>query len=134
MKDGVAALALGAAFNPLASAAGSIACAALAGHPRAGRTRVAWGWAVLVLAWLAGDGVRALAFARAGWAFVALWGAAGFALGYALPAGAGVLVGHRVTHGTGWLSAVVVAGTLSVALSTVADPLVSGLRRVAGLG
>lgn len=124
-----AGLLLGIQFNPLFSVVGAAIAASLFA---VFRTRL--GMLVLAGAWVLGDGVLVLsrgtgAFAGPGlvsggpdaqWATLALWVAAGLAVGYVLPAWAGAFVGRRVTHGTGWLAAGAVAVTASAALSMLA--------------
>jgi hypothetical protein len=100
--------------------------------------RLVWAWVTLVAAWAIGDGIRiagsAVSDPRYGSAYVAvaLWAVVSFAVGYALPALAGMFVGRRVTHGTGWLSAGTVALTLSLALVVIAPRLADGVRLLAG--
>jgi hypothetical protein len=121
-----AGLALGITFSPFIALAGAALAAALY---TAGRT---WAAALVLLgAWALGDGVALLsqgtdAFAGPGlvsggsaaqWVVLVLWVIVGFGVGYALPAWAGAFVGARVTHGTGWLAAGMVAVTASVALA-----------------
>jgi hypothetical protein len=120
-------------FNPLASVLGAGAAAALlARDPGPARRAVAT--IVLVGAWFVSDAAYAAELFRqlravAGSAPLLAWGIAaaaalgGFALGYALPAWAGVFVGRRVTWGTGWASAAVTAATVSVALATITGAL-----------
>jgi hypothetical protein len=131
-------LALGLQFNPIAAMAGAVVAAALAGWPKAPRVRVAWAWIVLAVAWAVGDGIRiagsAVSDPRYGPAYVAvaMWSLVGFAVGYAAPALAGMFVGRRVTHGTGWLSAAAVALTVSLAMAVLAPRLADGVRFLAG--
>jgi hypothetical protein len=140
--------ALGVSFNPFTSVAGASLAAALYGSPKAHRDRRLWWLAVVLLAWLLGDGFRVMARVRdavdllpapelhggaasAQWTALAVWAIAGLLIGYVLPAALGSYVGHRVTHGTGWLSAIAVAATVSVALSVLAPPLSEALQRLA---
>ena len=131
-------LALGLHFNPIAAAVGVVVAAALAGYPGASRARVAWAWLVLAAAWAIGDGIRVVGALTAESRYrpvylaVVMWSLVGFALGYALPAVSGILVGRRVTRGTGWLSAVAVALTVSLALAVIAPRLADGIRFLAG--
>lgn len=138
-SDWLGALAAGARFavqfNPLAAVAGAIVAAALAGYPKAPRTRWRLSALVIVVAWLAGDGLRILGHARdladgvgagkwtalgdAAWLVLAVWALGTFAVGYAGPALVGARVGRSVTHGTGWLAAGGVAGALAIALSAI---------------
>jgi hypothetical protein len=121
-------VAFGLQFNPLASAVGSAGAAALVGYPSAQRSR--WAWALLLLtgAWLIGDAMHVWFGLGQGpttdaivvvSSFVVL----SFGVGYLLPALAGAYVGRRVTHGTGWLSAIAVAGLVAAALSWIAPTL-----------
>lgn len=131
--------ALGASFNPYAGVAGSALAAALVGSPRTARHRYSWAIAALMLAWLVGDGFRVLGRAREAfdavalatpwerWAPIAFWALLGLAF-YAIPAWLGAFVGRRVTHGTGWLSAVAISVTLSLALSQAAPVLVEAMK------
>jgi len=139
---GVLALgvALGLQFNPLTATVGAVAAAALYGYPRAPEARRPIAVAVLALAWLAGDGVRigaSLATAPIGsWADLATLAArvlAGGAVGYALPAAAGAIVGRRVTRGTGWLSAATVALMVAGALAVVSPTLADSVARLGGV-
>jgi hypothetical protein len=125
---------LGLSFNPLAAVAGSM-LAAVVGTVVARRDGNPFWWVgVAVAAWLAGDGIvvagaaatllrtgtgplGAAAPAWAAWLLLMVWAAAGLAVGYLLPAGAGIAVGRRVHFGTGWLAAGAVA--LGAALSVV---------------
>ena len=129
--------ALGASFNPITAAVGSGLAAALVGSPRtSGRGLQAAG--VLLLAWLLGDGLRVLSRVReasgvvgtATWETLVSWALLGFAF-YLLPTLVGAFVGRRVTHGTGWLSAGVIALTLSGALAAAAP---AGVAALHGLG
>lgn len=128
-------LALAISFNPLFALLGSTLAAALAGVRSASHARVAWAVAVLASCWLVGDGLGVLAFALdvgdsvggrasaaagADWTAIALWAVGGLAVGYALPTWAGVFVGRRVTHGTGWLAAGSTAATACGALIALA--------------
>ena len=121
-----AGLLLGIAFSPVIALAGAALAAALY---TAGRT---WAAALVLLgAWALGDGVALLSQgtdALAGsslvsggltaqWVVLVFWAVVGLGVGYALPAWAGAFVGTRVTHGTGWLAAGMVAVTASVALA-----------------
>jgi hypothetical protein len=140
----VGGIALGVAFNPAASLLGAPAAAALFGSPKAGRDRLTWACAVLVVAWLLGDGFRVMGRLRDAldaaaphgalppYAPLAAWALAGLALGYVLPAALGVYVGRRVVRGTGWLSAAFVAGIASAALAALAAPASALLARLSG--
>lgn len=123
----VLGLGLGLQYNPLAATLASVAAAVLYGYPGAPSGRRPLAVSVLALGWLAGDGARigrALAetapASGARWAAVLAWVVTGAAVGYVVPAAAGILVGRRVTRGTGWLSAGAVALTVSGALSVLA--------------
>ena len=119
-------LLLGIQFSPVIALVAAVLAAALY---TAGRT---WAAAfVLTGAWTLGDGVALLsrgtdALAGTGlvgggpaaqWVVLVLWALVGFAVGYVLPTWAGTFVGTRVTHGTGWLAAGMVAMTASAALA-----------------
>jgi hypothetical protein len=138
---GVLALgvALGLQYNPLAGTVGAVVAAVLYGYPSAPESRRPIAVAVLALAWLAGDGVRigaALTVAppKAGpdWAALAAHVLVSAIVGYAVPAAAGVIVGRRVTRGTGWLSAGAVALTVAGALSLVVPTLATAAARLGG--
>jgi hypothetical protein len=114
---------LGISFNPLTSLVGAVVAAVLLAR-RPGPLRWALGLAVLGGSWLLGDGLAILAHARellaagaepdpAQWLALALWVVLGFGFGYVLPAWAGTFVGRRVTWGTGWIAAGVVAASVS---------------------
>ncbi|MDO8964102.1 MAG: hypothetical protein Q7W30_06360 [Coriobacteriia bacterium] len=138
-------LALGVAngleFNPLFAIGGAIVAAALAGSPRGSEARRPYAVAVLLLAWLVGDGLRVIATARGGydgghadtvfWVSVVTWGLVSLLVGYVVPALAGITVGRAVTHGTGWLSAIVVAAAVSGALAWIAPALATSLTTLA---
>lgn len=125
------ALRLGAAaglvFHPLASAGALVVSGALMGTKRAARWRVVAALAVLAAAWSFADGRLVLDYANGAtaagdpvpWAFVGSWALVGFAAGYLLPALAGRFVGTRVTHGTGWVSAIAIGVGLSIALGSL---------------
>jgi hypothetical protein len=126
----VAGASLGLQSNPLFGLGGAVLAALLAGHRRASRTHTRLAAAVLLVAWLAGDGltqlarvrdalegIGAFAAGRSGWAALAVWAGLSFAVGYLAPALVGIAVGRRVTHGTGRLSAAAVAAVASLALS-----------------
>ena len=130
----VAGVRLALAYNPLFAVFGAALGAGLAGARRPGHQRMVWAVAVVGLAWLVGDGARVIARARdfydgvsvlldvpvatwAQWLALAVWALGGLAAGYVFPAWAGAFVGRRVTHGTGWVSAVSVAVAVSLALS-----------------
>lgn len=124
-------LKLALSFNPIIALLGSAAAAAVLAAGRGGRRAFA-GISLLSGFWLVGDGLRVLARARdladgisalppgwLGWATLAIWGAGGLAVGYALPSWAGTFAGRRVTFGTGWLTAIVVSITLSLSVSAL---------------
>jgi hypothetical protein len=134
-------LRLALAYNPLFALVGAAVAAGLGGSRRAENRHGAWAAGALAIAWVVGDGTRVVARARDvydGVAFlvappgalwlnyvvVAVWALGGLALGYAIPALLGAFVGHRVTHGTGWISAVSVAVAASLALSALVAVLV----------
>lgn len=138
MSDALGALALGGAlgvqFDPVASIVGASLAAALCGYPSAPRRRLALSAVVLLCAWFLRDGLRLMAetgllggsassavasVTLARWETFAAWALAGSFLGYVLPTWAGAFVGVRVTRGTGYLSAAVVAATASGTLSSV---------------
>jgi hypothetical protein len=132
-------LGLGLQFNPLTSVISSVAAAALVGYPNAPASRRPMAVALLAGAWLVGDGIgigRSLAAdpprIALDWAVLALWALVGALVGYVVPAVAGALVGRRVTHGTGWLSAGVVAAAVAGALVIIA-PMVADALTGAGL-
>jgi hypothetical protein len=129
------AIRLGLQFNPVFAVCGAAVAAGLLGYPRAPRERGFWAGAAIVVAWLAGDGLRVLARARDVYDGVAatssgspawlavlplvLWALVSLVVGYLLPAWAGVIVGRRVTHGTGWLAAIAIAVGVSLGLSSL---------------
>jgi hypothetical protein len=134
----VRGVAFGLLFNPLSSAVGSAGAAALVGYPSAPRSR--WAWALLLLggSWVIGDAMGVLLDLGQGNGAGALGLATAFVLisfgvGYLTPALAGAYVGRHVTHGTGWLTAIVVAGLVAGSLSWIA-PAVSGalMRQATG--
>lgn len=122
MAPAIDGLMLASAFNPVFSVLGSAAAAMLLAR-KPGPVRLVAGGVVLLAAWAIGDGLALSAVSSASepsasvTLAVAVVGS--MALGYALPAWAGVYVGRRVTFGTGWLSAAVVAATVSGALSAI---------------
>ncbi|MGB4592508.1 MAG: hypothetical protein WBI63_01875 [Coriobacteriia bacterium] len=129
VADGVR---LGVQFNPLFATIGSAIAAALLGYPKAPVERRFTAGAVIVIAWLTGDGLRILGRARdtidgigalgnsvSGWSLLGLWALVSIALGYVLPMLVGVAVGRRVTFGTGWLAAATIAIAVSLALATL---------------
>jgi len=121
---------LAAGYNPLFALVGAVIAAMLLARDP-GPLRVVLAATALGTAWLLGDGLAIASHAEAlgagasfaDWAVVAFWALAGFGLGYALPTWGGVFVGRRVTFGTGWLSAGVVAATVSGAISVIAGRL-----------
>jgi len=139
LQEAIAAILEGAplalTFNPLASLVAATLAAALYGGKRwAPRSRAVWFAVVLAAGWLAGDGLAVVAQVQdaiaasaastvplfAEWAHLltlAIWGVGSLALGYLAPAAAGVFVGRRVIHGTGWASAGWIAGSASITLS-----------------
>jgi len=128
----------GLQFNPLAVIIASTMAAALVGYPAAPRSRWSWAAVLLVGAWLIGDGVDMAALLTHGaigpvriWGF-AVFVAVSLGVGFVLPAAAGAYVGRHVTRGTGWLSAMAVAGMAAGAFLAIAPVLSNAL--VAGLG
>jgi hypothetical protein len=131
----------GLQFNPLAVMVGSVGAAALSGYPKAPRSR--WFWSALLLAgaWLVGDGLSVAVKLGGGsaavvtplqWWNVAIMAVVSLVVGYALPAAAGAYVGRRVTHGTGWLSAMAVAAVVAGAVLAVAPALADAASRALG--
>ncbi|MDH4140711.1 MAG: hypothetical protein OEV43_09100 [Coriobacteriia bacterium] len=131
-----AGFALALSYSPVVAPVVAVGAAALAGHPKASHSRVAWAFALVLGGWLVGDGLRALGRARdladgvgwllgpptpmwAEWTAIAAWALGALALGYALPAWAGAFVGRRVTRGTGWMAAIAVCMTASAAVGLV---------------
>ncbi len=128
-------LALGVRFNPLVALLGSVIAAALGSRKEQPRLAVA----VIAAAWLIGDGTRVLVRAldasdgatvlasgggpQAVWLAVGVWAMTSLLLGYVLPAWTGAFVGRRVTFGTGWLAAGVVAATVSGSIALLAGQL-----------
>lgn len=123
---------LALAFNPLIAVVGSAIAAAVLATGKGARRAFA-GVSIILGFWLVGDGLRALARVRdvadgvaavAGWeawVSLAVWAAGGLALGYALPAWAGMFAGRRVVLGTGWLTAITVSIGISFALAALAS-------------
>lgn len=125
---------LGLQFNPVFAVVGAAIAAGLLGYRKAPRERTFWAGSVIVVTWLAGDGLRVLARARDAYdgallgngtpvwgtiLLLVLWAAVSVAVGYLLPAWAGITVGRRVTHGTGWLAAMSIAVGASLGLSSL---------------
>lgn len=123
-------------YNPLFALGTSAVAAAFLGHPRAHRKNRPWAALVLVMGWLAGDGLRILGNARdfadgvsqfggtlvqpwATWTVLAVWALGSLVLGYVIPAVAGGEVGKRVHLGTGWLAAAAIAVALSGTMSAI---------------
>jgi hypothetical protein len=140
LRDGAA---LGLGFNPIVALVGAAIAAGLAGYGGAPEVRRPLAVAALLVAWLGGDGLRVLARARDAydgvawlltgpqwttWVALATWAVVGAAVGYVLPAVAGVAVGRRVHKGTGWLSAIMVSGSTSLALAAIAPYVADALR------
>ncbi len=127
-------LALASQFNPLVALVTAALGAALYGYPGAGRSARLRMAAAVALGWFVGDGVFILTSAKslAGtpdmssgmswlrWLPFVIWVAGSLAVGYLAPALVGGAVGRRVTRGTGWLAAAVVAGTLVIAIASAA--------------
>lgn len=126
---------LGIQYNPVFGIAGAVIAAALVGFPKAPAERRFWAGSTLVVAWLIGDGLRiigrtrelfdgagALSGMTPGWTaylLLATWALVAVGVGYLAPAWAGILVGRRVTHGTGWLSAMAIAVAVSLGISSL---------------
>lgn len=114
----VESVVLGLVVNPYSAAVGAAIAAVIWTRAKSGRG-IFWGWVVLAAAWLLGEGVFRLEYARefadagatALWPGLAIEAAVSMLVGYALPAWAGAFVGRRVTWGTGWLAAAFVALT-----------------------
>jgi hypothetical protein len=140
---------LGVAFNPLCSLVAAVAAGALYGSPRhASPARRAWMLAAVAAAWLVGDGFRVMgrlqdalggsvlvrgAPAGATFVLLAVWAVVGLLLGYVLPAFVAVTVGHGVVRGTGWLSAIAVGASTSLAV-TALMPYASGMLQALARG
>jgi len=127
-------VAFGLQFNPLASAVGSAGAAALVGYPSAPRSRWAWALLLLVGSWIIGDAMYVVfglgpAPTTGATVVVAAFVLISFGVGYLVPALTGAYVGRHVTHGTGWLSAIAVAGLVAVAVSWIAPTLSEALLR-----
>ncbi len=130
-------LVLGLTFNPIPAVVGAAAAAVvLIARVKKVEARV-WAGSILIVAWLLGDGMRIIARARDAYdgqlvlsklgestpeaiavALVA-WAVVGLFVGYVAPMLAGVYVGRRVTHGTGWLAAGSIAVAASLAVATL---------------
>ncbi len=126
---------LGIQYNPVFGIIGAVIAAALLGYPRSPRERRFWAGAVIAVAWLVGDGLMILGRTRevfdgvsafsqvtpawVAYMLVAAWALVSLAVGYILPAWAGIVVGRRVTHGTGWLAAMAIAVAASLGISTL---------------
>lgn len=139
---------LAAGYNPLLAVIGAAVCAVLlaAGSARWGRgrgarlarvprSRLALALGVLAGVWFLGDGTMVVlagidlargaqglsgaAAGRADWIALGIWGLGSLALGYALPTWAGAFAGRRVTHGTGWLTAMSLSVAVSLAISVI---------------
>ncbi len=132
-------VALGLQFDPLTALFGALAAAVLVGYPKAPAWRRPAAAAALGVAWLVGDGVRVgrslLPALPAAWPdrlSIALWMLTSAAVGYLIPAAAGIMVGRRVMRGTGWLSAGAVALSVAGALSVLAPMLADRVSQVVG--
>lgn len=127
---------LGMQFNPVFATVGSAIAAALLGYRNAPVERRFTSGAVVVIAWLTGDGLRIIGRARdavdglgaignsvSGWITIAAWVLVGLMVGYVVPTLVGVAVGRRVTFGTGWLAAATIAVATSLAIATLLGAL-----------
>jgi len=126
-------------FNPIVALVTAVLGAALNGYPKAGRNGMWRAGFALAFGWVIGDGLLILGRARdfadgaiaigsggpawAGWVTLAIWALGSLGIGYVAPALAGGAVGRRVTVGTGWLAAAVVAGTLVLSVSAAVGAL-----------
>jgi hypothetical protein len=128
----LAGLPLALAYNPLTAVIAAPVAAGLGGVKNPSHGRMVWAVSVGGFAWLFGDGLRALARARDAfdgasavapawpqYTTIAIWALGTLLVGYVFPVWAGVFVGRRVTHGTGWVAAVSIAAGVSVALSAL---------------
>lgn len=116
-------------FNPLVSLLGAVVAAVLWTRARSW-PGIAVSWFVLLVAWFVADGVLLVAMldrsAAAGGSdhpLLIAGGLAALSIGYLLPAWSGAFVGRRVTRGSGWMSAAVVALGASGAVSAIAARL-----------
>lgn len=129
----------GLQFNPLAVLVGSVLAAALVGYPSAPRSRWFWAFVLLLGAWVIGDGVGILSSLPSGpvspmrWWGTAVMALVSLGVGYVLPAAAGAYVGRHVKHGTGWLSAMAVAGMLAGAFIVIAPAVAEAITARAGV-
>lgn len=123
-----AGAALGLQFHPLFAAATAALAAALAGFPKARRSRTWWAAGVVLAGWVAGDGIR-IAGSSAAASSLLVWAFASLVVGYALPAIAGAYVGRQVHRGTGYLSAAIVAVMFVSAFAALAHPIADALMR-----
>jgi hypothetical protein len=123
-----AGAALGLRFAVLYAAATAALAAALAGYRKAPRSRSWWAAGVVILGWVAGDGIR-IAGASLAPTTLAVWAIVGLGVGYVLPTLAGAYVGRQVHKGTGYLSAAVVALMFVSALAALAGPIADALMR-----
>ena len=130
---------LGLQYNPVFGIIGAVVAAAVLGYPKAPRERRFWAGAAIVVTWLVGDGLMIVgrtreafdglgSFAQMTPAWVvyillAAWAVVAVCVGYIAPAWAGIIVGRRVTHGTGWLAAIAIAVGVSLGISS----LIAGL-------
>jgi hypothetical protein len=132
-------IALGLQYDPVTSVVASAVAAMLVGYPKAPNWRRPAAIAVLVIAWLLGDGARVgatlvgtPAHGSGSWVVLAAWVVVGVSVGYALPAAAGAMSGRHVIRGTGWLAAGAVAFTVAGAVALLAPLLADALARAAG--
>ncbi len=126
---------LGLQYNPVFGIIGAVVAAAVLGYPKAPRERRFWAGAAIVVTWLVGDGLMIVgrtrevadglgAFAQmtptwVAYALLAAWAIVTISVGYIAPAWAGIIVGRRVTHGTGWLAAIAIAVGVSLGIATL---------------
>jgi FtsH-binding integral membrane protein len=121
--DGIAA---GLRFHPVFAAVAAALAAGVAGYRKAPRSRIWWAAGVVLAGWVVGDGIRIAAQSGQA-AYLIAWALTGLAVGYVLPALAGVYVGRQVHKGTGYLSAVAVALMVVAALTALAEPVAAAL-------
>ena len=117
------------AVEPAYAASGAALAAAVVAR-KGGPIRWAVALTVIAGTWYVAGGGAAVALVHGGalaagmgtaelWASSALAAVAGCAWVAGIPAGAGAFVGRRVTLGTGWASAAVIAATVALAFSSL---------------